>query len=614
MKFRSRSARAVAVGGTLSVVASLAGIALTQAPALAGSNAGTSYEYDCTTALQAGQTGPFEIVTNLAATPDPSFYQGGSFGAAGALTFPIPGSEAAGLAANGITATGLTVSGLTIASTDGTATGSYTYGHTFASQTFPTTTVSGVSWTSGSTTLTASAGSFSASEVGDGIGATTGIPSTAVIVAVAGGGASATISAATTAAGSGALTLYAPLAFTDSSVSTGNVFGVSTTLGSHANIGIVPGTANTFTLTTSLGINVPFGGTTGIGTADCVQTGWTAASVPGPIQTNATTPVLPPEALGGATSLLSVTSGFTQAGTTVKITPPAAAYVVATDPAPSSGSANVSLGVGGSKTITLPNSSNGGTATTGCAVSTAPSDPRLAVSISNSPSLCQATLTDSGSGPATVTFQYTVSNTNSTSSPGTVTVNIGTPPVDEPLSQVVNPGQLVLSCADPTLPISLHCDTLNLPAITLNGVQQTSTGAGSTLYVEDNRGDPTSGWGLQASVVPSSGTDNTNASCAGLADFCNESVGTHALDASGNGQIAASKLAISGIGCAAHAGNLNPAAVPAGGGNFGSTQAICSAAAGYSGGTFDVTKTYTLTIPASVYAGTYVGTVEYLVS
>jgi hypothetical protein len=145
-------------------------------------------------------------------------------------------------------------------------------------------------------------------------------------------------------------------------------------------------------------------------------------------------------------------------------------------------------------------------------------------------------------------------------------------------------------------------------------VTQTTSGGGSTLYVEDNRGDPLSGWNLQASVVASSGADNTNPSCAGLADFCNESVGAHALDASGNGQIAAGNLAISGIACTAHAGNLNPNAAAGAGGSFASTQAICSAPAGSSGGTFDVTKNYTLTIPASVYAGTYVGTVEYLVS
>jgi hypothetical protein len=36
--------------------------------------------------------------------------------------------------------------------------------------------------------------------------------------------------------------------------------------------------------------------------------------------------------------------------------------------------------------------------------------------------------------------------------------------------------------------------------------------------------------------------------------------------------------------------------------------------AGQSGGTFTMDASFTLTIPASTYAGTYFGTVEYLVS
>jgi hypothetical protein len=128
-----------------------------------------------------------------------------------------------------------------------------------------------------------------------------------------------------------------------------------------------------------------------------------------------------------------------------------------TDPAPVTANANVNLGVGGSKTVTLAAADSDATPTTGCSVVGSPSDPRLAVSIA--PGTCSATLTDSGSGPATVTFQYDATDGVSTGNTSTVTVSIGTPPVDEPISQVVNPGQLVLSCADPTQPISLHCNT-----------------------------------------------------------------------------------------------------------------------------------------------------------
>ena len=55
-----------------------------------------------------------------------------------------------------------------------------------------------------------------------------------------------------------------------------------------------------------------------------------------------------------------------------------------------------------------------------------PSDARLSVSISNSPTLCQATLTDSGdpSTPATVTFQFNATDGVSTGNTATVTVTI----------------------------------------------------------------------------------------------------------------------------------------------------------------------------------------------
>ncbi|HTR70424.1 MAG TPA: hypothetical protein VMH41_09390, partial [Mycobacteriales bacterium] len=176
-KLATRGARAIAAGGALAVVASVAGVALAQAPALAGTNAGTSYEYDCTTSLQAGEVAPFEVVANLTAAPDPALNSGGPFGATGALTFPVPGSEAAGFYSYGITSTGLNVSGLVIGSPDGTATGTYTYQHDFASQAITPTTVTGVSWDGSTATLTATAGTFSADEVGDGVSSTTaGLP------------------------------------------------------------------------------------------------------------------------------------------------------------------------------------------------------------------------------------------------------------------------------------------------------------------------------------------------------------------------------------------------------------------------------------------------------
>jgi hypothetical protein len=609
--------RALAVGSALTLVGSIAGIALTQTAALAGSGGIVSYEYDCNTALQAG-TNPFQVIADLTGDPDPSFYSGGTFAATGSLTFPIGGGVVAGFASNGITSSGLTPH-VTIASTDGSATGSYVYNHAFPSQPVSVAaTVTGVSWANASTTLNASAGSFSPGQVGFGVSGPAGaFPVGETIIAVSGAGDSATLALPTTAAGGPAsVNLYAPMVFTDNSVDTGSVFTTDTTnVGDHANVGLVPGTATSFTFTTSL-IPVQFGGITGVGNPGyCVQTGYDASNVPGPTQSGPT-PALPPEAFGGATALLDATTGFfSQTGTAQQITPPTAAFVVGDDPAPTANNSNVNLGVGGSKTVSLSTTSSNSTSTTDCdLVGGSISDLRLAVTIDNSPGICSAHLTDSGSGPATVTFQFTASDVHGTGAPGTVTVNIGTPPVDEPITETVNAGQLVVSCVNPSVTSTplLICPTLALPSITLNGVEQTVSGAGSTIYVSDNRGDPAAGWSLTAAVVPSS--NNPNSSCDGLAVFCNGDVAGHALDASGNGQIAASNLSIGTIGCTAHAGNLNPAATPGAGGTFASTQSICSAAAGSSGGTFDATKQYTLTIPASVYAGTYYGTVEYLVS
>jgi hypothetical protein len=183
------------------------------------------------------------------------------------------------------------------------------------------------------------------------------------------------------------------------------------------------------------------------------------------------------------------------------------------------------------------------------------------VTVTNAPTLCQAQLVDSGSGPGTVTFQFHASDSLGTGNTATVTVNIGTPPVDEPLTQTVNGGQLVLSCSNPDTnggTPALTCPEFQFAPITLNGLEQTTTGAGSTLYVSDNRGDPTAGWDLSAFMVatPIGAGSNTNSSCSGIVAFCNADVGSHALDASGNGQIAKGNLSIGSITCTPHGGNL----------------------------------------------------------
>lgn len=611
-----RPRRTVAALAGLATLAgtTLALIGLTSTAAFGGTNPNTTYELDCTTALSPGTVAPFAVTLNLNGAPDPSFPTGATFGASGALTVALSGGFIAGFASNGVltpAGVGISVNNAVISSTDGTASGSFTYNHTFAQVPATTSTVAGVTWASASTTLS---GPFAAGDVGDGVTGGTGLPQGATIIAVV-PGTSATINAPTTAAQATGVTvtLYTPMAFTDATLSTGNVYTTTGTNGGHANVGLT--SLGGFTI--AIALSLPFGGAPGVGGANCLETGYDAASNPGPLQTGETAPAFPPPALGGPeTPLVLATGGFVaQPGTTQQITPPAAAFVSLADAPPTANNSSVNLGVGGSKTVSLSTTDTDLTGTTGCSLVGTPSNARLSVTIDNTPSICSAHLSDSGTGVATVTFQFNATDGVSTGNTATVTVAIGTPPADEPLTQQVNPGQLVISCADPSNPVLLTCPEFQFPSITLNGVQQTTTGAGNTLYVSDNRGDPTVGWNLTASMVatPIGAGSNTNTSCSGVVAFCNADVGTHALDASGNGQISPSHLSIGSISCTPHAGNLNPAATPGGGGNFASTESICSAVATQSGGTFDVNKTYTLTIPSSVYAGNYWGTVEYLV-
>jgi hypothetical protein len=689
--------RIAAVGGSLAIGAGalVAMVGLSALPASAGGNPNVTYEFDCTTTLSPGTVAPFAVTTNLNATPDPSFPSGATYGAAGAISETLVGPFVAGLAGNGVVTAGtaslgLTITGLGVGPTDAHSTGSYSYSQTFPKIIPASVNAGAASWAASSHTINVT--NTSGISVGDGPDAVSGIPNGATVVGIV-TNTSLTINIPTTAAGSkAALPVFQADTFTDAAVSTGNVFMTSGANGQVANIGLVDLTGG---VSIDGNLTVPFGtGGAGVGTNNCLETGYqdAAGTLPGPAQPPDTGPAFPPQASGGPGSLLILASGgfVAQPGTSVLITPPTAAFVNLVDPPPVASNLGVNLGVGGTKTVTLPATDTDATPVTGCSlVGTPPYGGRLNVSVSNSPTPCQATLTDTGAGPAIVTFQFTATDGVGTSNAATVTVSIGTPPVDEPLTQQVNAGQLVLSCNSPesylqpaaplpnpqyttnagapnltaptqgpqtapsnsgpgtisgmTVPGTtggwqdfagtthnlasnpgattanpqLKCPEFQFPIIQLNGLQQTTQGNGSTLYVSDNRGDPTVGWTLTASMVPtpsgpSNPNGNPNASCNGLADFCNASVGTHATDP--NGQIAAGNLSIGSITCVPHTGNLNPAATPGAGGSFASTQTICTAAATQSGGTFDVTKTYTLVIPSSVYAGNYWGTVEYLVS
>jgi hypothetical protein len=282
----------------------------------------------------------------------------------------------------------------------------------------------------------------------------------------------------------------------------------------------------------------------------------------------------------------------------------------------------VSLGVDASKTITLDATDTGDTVVpatpvTGCSITTQPNNARLSVTVSNAPTPCQATLHDTGTGAASVTFQFNATDGVAPSaSSATATVAIGTAPVDQPINQLVNPGALTLSCSAPGSPgyPALSCPLITLPAVQLDGTQHTSTSPANTIYVTDSRGDATVGWSLTSYMVTT--PSNPNAGCATATDFCNSSVSV-AQAANPNAHIPSSDLALSSITCTPAAGNANLPPTAGAGGNYGPPSpalALCSAAPGQSGGTFNANGTFTLTVPASVFSGLYMGTVEYLVS
>ena len=617
MKHQGRRRRLTALGSVVAMIATSLALTIGLAgPAGATSSGTIGYEADCAgVGLAAGNTAPFGVFVTGNTTTDTAFPTGATFGASGAVVVNASGAFIAGLTANGFSSGGLGVDTLKVGARN--ATGTYTLNDTGASNSasYPGRTIAGV--TSNSTNVLT--GPFLASDAGNFVGGAAGginIPNGTVIVSVV-PGTSATLSQA--AANS-----------TTSAVGTGSVAGVNytfpfttpanafTTAGNATQQAQLAMTAvNGFSLTSTLTLQFGNAGT------PCDMTGWTSGgtpSVPAPLF---------PFGTPGQTALVSVSPTVT----------PVFAYATLADSAPlGNGPATVNLAVGGSKGITLTSTSPG-TPANFYEITTAPSDLRLAANITN-PGTGAATVTDSGSGPATVTFSFRACNGADSSgirttayqvtnggvncgAPFQVTVKIGTAPVDEPLGQQVNPGQLVLSCNSPETYVSppavtpgspsTLCPEFDFADVTLNGLAQTRTGSGNTLYVSDNRGDPAVGWSVTASFVAT--PTNPNASCVAVVAFCNSdlSIGSHALDASGNGQIQPSNLLLNGITCPVHAGNLNPAATPGLGGTLNGTINICSANATQSGGTFDIHRTFTLTIPSSVYAGKYIGTVEYLV-
>ncbi len=175
----------------------------------------------------------------------------------------------------------------------------------------------------------------------------------------------------------------------------------------------------------------------------------------------------------------------------------------------------------------------------------------------------------------------------------------------------VTGGQLALGCSNPPATTTTTCTGIDLPGLSLDGLEQTIQSAGNDLYVSDTRGLSNAGWSVSAYLMPTAG--NSNAACAAVATFCNASVGAAA--ANPQGQIPASHFSIGSITCVASGGNASPEPLAGPGGAFpaeGGAVGMCSAPAGHSAGTFKIGTTYVLHIPEGIYSGQYKATVEYL--
>ena len=182
-----------------------------------------------------------------------------------------------------------------------------------------------------------------------------------------------------------------------------------------------------------------------------------------------------------------------------------------------------------------------------------------------------------------------------------------------------NINQLTISCAPPAVPPLAQvatCPLLNFPSVTLNGATQTTRAAAHTIYVTDDRGDPTVGWSLTTYMAATAANPNTF--CAGKTDFCDASQGANVTGTEGgNGQIADSDLSISSPTCVPSADTHSPAPLAGSAASYpngSGALALCSAVATENGGTFSMNTRFSLTIPATSDSGTYMGTVEYLVT
>lgn len=573
-------------GGLLAFGGGTAG-ATNNTPAGNPTSPAVSYESDCTTTLSPGDVAPFISSTVINTTTD-SATPGTSFGVDGAVSETLLGNVIAGFEATfpvNLTSLGLTVNE-TFGSTDGHASGTYAYTHTYTAVAPNGGKVKTVTYAEGVTTIP---GNFSAAAVGDAV-AGDGITSAAAITAV-NGTTSITISVPTTAAGSKKTIGWGgTMVFTDDAFSSGTVFTVGSGHGVSDGIGVT--SVKSVTVNTNF-LDIGFGTTTSV----CTETGWTATDVPGPSNPTASTPQLPP---GYTTALISGgDSPVFEPG--AYLTVPALPLAVTTTSLPS-GTQHHAY----SETL----AATGGYPSYTWSV-TAGSLP-AGLSLNDSTGVISGTPTGSGLSSFTVQVEDSHSQTATATLSITIAATTGIH-LDQTFQQTVAAGNLTLSCthAVPAEATVVDCTLITLPKVTLNGQTQNTSATMNPIYVSDARGNPDSGWSLTAALV---GRANSNPSCLTVIGFCNQTVGTKATVAN-KGNIPGSNFTLTGFTCAPEAGNVSPAPTPGAGGALDSTVSLCTAAAGTSGGSFEISGgTYALTLPQTLYAGKYLATVQYTVA
>jgi hypothetical protein len=162
------------------------------------------------------------------------------------------------------------------------------------------------------------------------------------------------------------------------------------------------------------------------------------------------------------------------------------------------------------------------------------------------------------------------------------------------------------SCSPTTV---TACALTNFPAVTLTGATQhvhTSIGG---VHVRGTATDA-HGWTLSTFMVPT--RDNPNPACRTVAAFCDSTAATVSSD---NARIPPGTLLLDKPKCTPTNGNANPPPTAKVGGTYSyTTLIVCQATKTHSSGTFVMTATLTLTIPASSFAGSYYATVLFLVA